>query len=905
MAENIQRNRGRGQGYKFERGGTPAEFGPYIGVVKNNIDPLRAGRLQVYIEEFAGGNEEDASLWRTVAYVPPFYGIVEKTGTDQGTGAYIGNPQSYGMWFTPPDIGVRVICFFASGDPNQGYYTGCVPELGVNHMIPAVGASQQFTLEGSQQQALLREATQLPVTEINTGNEAISENPKFYDQPKPVHNYLSAVMLQQGLITDNIRGPITSNSQRESPSTVYGVSTPGRSVTQGGVSEENVTDRANSGSLRPEDIQVVGRRGGHSIVLDDGDINGNDNLIRIRTGKGHQITMSDDGDCFYIIHANGQTWLEFGSEGTVDVFSTNSINFRTRGDINFHADQNINLFAGTGINVRANEVKLNSDRNLEIASKQAVNISGGSAVGIGSKGALALDSASGGWRSGGSLGLRAGRIDLNGPASVPPVSAPEFIQEVDLPDVRFQQGQGWQVEENALKTIVSRAPTHEPYPFHNRGVTSRVDLNQTATYRRSGGFSAFGGGLGSIGSFGSISNLTSSLSPSSLSSLSSLSPTSLSSLATLPEVPAGSLTSLSTGTLSESLSPRALSELSALPAGTVAELSSLPPAASAELTNLAALPPGGFAAVVASTSALSQLGNLPVTTAITDAEIIKQLTAITEIGSLTIPEVTSLLASRAAQVAQPSRTVSTGKGVGKYGLTPTQLEQLGLIKTGTVSRYGSDQAVLERVIDSPTIWTGKFGVRTLQNLLDNEELQAQLQQDLMVISYEELQTSGTVVGVESPDQVAALVQSAITVGPEGVADWVKGQATAAVSAQINSVAKNAQQAVSKITSSLGLDRLGSLAVSIAGIIGTVSRVSVDQSVVDVINNAKIPAPTFKPRERTDLAGAERIDISSIQRQARNQAIAQALARGASEAQADSEGNAAGNLAGARALSRLT
>lgn len=879
MAENIQRNRGRGQGYKFERGGTPAEFGPYIGVVKNNIDPLRAGRLQVYIEEFAGGNDEDASLWRTVAYVPPFYGIVEKTGTDQGTGAYIGNPQSYGMWFTPPDIGVRVICFFASGDPNQGYYTGCVPELGVNHMIPAVGASQQFTLEGSQQQALLREATQLPVTEINTGNEAISENPKFYDQPKPVHNYLSAVMLQQGLITDNIRGPITSNSQRESPSTVYGVSTPGRSVTQGGVSEENVTDRANSGSLRPEDIQVVGRRGGHSIVLDDGNINGNDNLIRIRTGKGHQITMSDDGDCFYIIHANGQTWLEFGSEGTVDVFSTNSINFRTRGDINFHADQNINLFAGTGINVRSNEVKINSDQSLELVSKQAVSVAG-AVVGVSSKGSLALDSKSGGWKSGSSLGFKAGRIDLNGPASVPPVSAPELIQEVDLPDVKFQQGQGWRVEENALKTIVSRAPTHEPYPFHNRGVESSVDLNQTATYRRSGGGSSL---LGGLRSSSGITGLTSSLSPGSLSSLSSLPPASLSSLATAPDP----------------------SVLSSLPAGTVAELSSLPASASAELTNLAALPPGGFAAVVASTSALSQLGNLPVTTAITDAEIIKQLTAITEIGSLTIPEVTSLLASRAAQVAQPSRTVSAGKGVGKYGLTPTQLEQLGLIKTGTVSRYGSDQAVLERVIDSPTIWTGKFGVRTLQNLLDNEELQAQLQQDLMVISYEELQTSGTVVGVESPDQVAALVQSAITVGPEGVADWVKGQATAEVSAQINSVAKNAQQAVSKITSSLGLDRLGSLAVSIAGIIGTVSRVSVDQSVVDVINNAKIPPPTFRPRERTDLAGAERIDISSVQRQARDRTFAQALARGASEAQADAEANAAGNLAGSRALSRLT
>ena len=38
MAENLQRNRGRPSNYKFDRGGAPTEMGPYIGIVKNNID---------------------------------------------------------------------------------------------------------------------------------------------------------------------------------------------------------------------------------------------------------------------------------------------------------------------------------------------------------------------------------------------------------------------------------------------------------------------------------------------------------------------------------------------------------------------------------------------------------------------------------------------------------------------------------------------------------------------------------------------------------------------------------------------------------------------------------------------------------------------------------------------------
>ena len=52
MAENIQRSRGRAQNYKFDRGGMPAEMGPYIGIVVNNVDTTRSGRLQVYIEQF-------------------------------------------------------------------------------------------------------------------------------------------------------------------------------------------------------------------------------------------------------------------------------------------------------------------------------------------------------------------------------------------------------------------------------------------------------------------------------------------------------------------------------------------------------------------------------------------------------------------------------------------------------------------------------------------------------------------------------------------------------------------------------------------------------------------------------------------------------------------------------------
>jgi len=480
MAENIQRSRGRGQGYKFDRGGNPAEMGPFIGEVMNNVDTVRSGRVQVYIEQFAGDDKTDESLWRTVSYVPPFYGSVVQNGTDTGTGTFVGNPQSYGMWFTPPDLGTLVICFFVAGDPNQGYYVGCVPDTGLNHMIPGIGASKNFDLQNSDQQKYFADSKQLPVTEINDDNQTVSENPKFFDQKKPVHSVVAGIMLQQGIINDVDRGPITSNAQRESPSNAYGIVTPGRPVYAGGLTDEDIKSQVESGNLKPTDVKIVARRGGHSIVMDDGDLTGQDNLVRIRTSKGHQITMSDSGDFFYIIHANGQTWIELGAEGTVDVYATNSVNVRTEGTLNLHADQDINMYAGNNFNIKGKKVNINSSDELNIASVNKLTVYSQADLGFLADGSLGFKAQSSSVQSDGDLSFKAGRINLNGGGGSVSISKPTIIADSQLPGTAFVEGTGWQVKDGAITTIVTRAPTHEPYPNHNKGVSTKVDLAQPA-----------------------------------------------------------------------------------------------------------------------------------------------------------------------------------------------------------------------------------------------------------------------------------------------------------------------------------------------------------------------------------------------------------------------------------------
>jgi len=477
MAEQVQRSRGRNKNYKFDRGGAPAEFGPFYGIVKNTNDSIRSGRIQVYITAFSDGNEDDTSKWTTVSYMPQFFGSTPYNPAKEGLGSYIdGNSNSYGMWFTPPDVGITVLCVFVNGDRSQGYYIGTAPDQSIGHMVPAVGASTSFVTDNENQAAYFDGAIRLPVVEINTNNLALEESSRFFDKPKPVHSVVAETMFRQGLIKDPERGPISSSSQRESPSAVFGVSTPGPAVYRGGMKFGEIQEQIDAGTLKPQDLKVVGRVGGHSMVMDDGDISGANRLLRFRTTAGHQITMSDSGDFFYITHANGLAWFELGAQGTLDVYATNSINLRTRGDINLHADRDINMYAGGSIKAKAVEdITLQADADLTAIAQQNLKLYSKSYVGIKADGSLALQSATGSWDGGSALKFTAGGIDLNGPAA-DAVSAPNNLTTTILDDTTFSSSTGWSVETDGLESIVTRAPTHEPYPYHNKGVDIEIPL---------------------------------------------------------------------------------------------------------------------------------------------------------------------------------------------------------------------------------------------------------------------------------------------------------------------------------------------------------------------------------------------------------------------------------------------
>jgi len=459
----------------------PLPPGAYLGVVKNNVDSARSGRLQVYVQHRGGADPNSPANWQTVVYCPPFYGTTP-TGAQAGTGAYLqGNPQSYGMWFTPPDIGTQVLILQVSGEA-MAYYVGCVPALYATHMVPAIGSvpKAQAQTQNATQASYFAGSDRLPVTEINVTDKKISQSPKYFDQPKPVHSFLAGVLFQQGLINDQVRGSIGSTSQRESPSNCYGISTPGRAIYQGGIGagaggDEGIDANQLKG-LPPSAAKIIGRRGGHSIVMDDGDLQGKDNLVRIRTSKGHQITMSDDGDCLYICHANGQAWIELGQEGTLDVYTTNSVNLHTQGTINMHAGEDINMFAGGKINMKSTKgTTMQSDTDMTVSNKGQLTLFSQAGIGLKTPGTLAMTSQLGSWAASSTLSFNGNKLNLNGGPKTE-VATPAGLTKYLLPKVEFNASLGWVAQPTGLESIVTRAPTHEPYPYHNQGVSVSVKL---------------------------------------------------------------------------------------------------------------------------------------------------------------------------------------------------------------------------------------------------------------------------------------------------------------------------------------------------------------------------------------------------------------------------------------------
>jgi hypothetical protein len=479
MAYDEIKPRGSTKASQPDAGGAVLRSVPLFGIVKDNIDPIRSGRLQVYISDLGGSDPNDSNAWVTVSYMSPFYGVTTPSSANTGWGEYIKNPNSYGMWNSQPDLGTTVICIFINGDPNYGFWIGCVPQPEALQMVPAIGGTDNIVANAGEAKGL-GGAVRLPVTNLNTNNAGLANSNKFLTDAKPVHSYVASILSQQGLIRDPIRGVIGSSAQRETPSRVgWGVSTPGRPIYEGGFTDETIANAATS--EKPTGLKVVARRGGHTLVMDDGDILGKDQLVRLRSSLGHQILMSDDGQTLFIIHANGQSYIELGKEGTIDMYSTNSFNVRTQGDLNLHADNNININAGKQLNISADTIAISSEKETtqKVGTDFSLYASGQYTTKVDGKMSFA-SAADSSFYSDAITYFNGSKINLNTGASS---LIPQEVKPLPITahtDTLNDATKGWAAAPGKLLSIVSRAPAHAPWASANQGVDVKVNNNASA-----------------------------------------------------------------------------------------------------------------------------------------------------------------------------------------------------------------------------------------------------------------------------------------------------------------------------------------------------------------------------------------------------------------------------------------
>jgi hypothetical protein len=350
--------------------------GPFLAKVISHLDPTYMGSLEVQLLHEVGNDPGSEGQTSVVKYMSPFLGStsIDFVGEDE---TYDNAQKSYGMWMIPPDPGSTVIVFFIEGDPRKGYWLGCVQDENMNFMMPGLAATS-YNIDGDEERVPVAEYNKIAIT---SGQNDSTKNRK-------AQHPFTKILASQGLLKDDIRGITTSSARRETPSMVFGISTPGP-----------IDKKGPKGSIGKSEDEISGafvsRLGGSTFVMDDGDdkftrktpanegppeyasveqdeTDGDpaiphNELVRIRTRTGHQILMHNSEDLIYIGNAKGTTWIELTSNGKIDIYAKDSISVHTENDINFTADRDINFTALRDINLNAGKnFNATATKNYEI-----------------------------------------------------------------------------------------------------------------------------------------------------------------------------------------------------------------------------------------------------------------------------------------------------------------------------------------------------------------------------------------------------------------------------------------------------------------------------------------------------------------------------------------------------------
>lgn len=262
------------------------------------------------------------------------------------------------------------------------------------------------------------------------------------------------------------------------------------------------------------------------------------------------------------------------------------------------------------------------------------------------------------------------------------------------------------------------------------------------------------------------------------------------------------------------------------------------PAITGALTGAAARA-GSLASTAVNT--LSGLVKSTPTEGINAADFAKQGPALAGLGSMSMPDVTGTLAQASKLVGQNADTISNTAGAGKFGLDASQLERWGLVKPGTAAKFLSQgSSDLVGVLKSPTVWTGKDGVKSLDGLLGNDGLQNKIQQGLMTSGVADLKSLGVPTDKLTAQALSGLATNAAKSVPNTL-DWAKNTPglPADIKSKFDAAAVNGAFAVNLAQTKIDPSMLQEYTPVAA--IDTVNTDTLEAAAKRIVGNAKVPS----------------------------------------------------------------
>lgn len=246
------------------------------------------------------------------------------------------------------------------------------------------------------------------------------------------------------------------------------------------------------------------------------------------------------------------------------------------------------------------------------------------------------------------------------------------------------------------------------------------------------------------------------------------------------------------------------------------------------------------------------ISKVPVTDGINTADFVKQSVSLPGLENLTSTDIRSGMAQAAKLVGQAADKITNTAGVGKFGFDGAQLEAAGILKPGITAQYlqsGVNQ--LTSVLKSPTVFTGKDGIKSLTDLLGSESKQNTIQQGLMSQGLAGLKQLGIPTNNLSPTSLIGPVLNSAKNLTQTV-DWAKGlPLPASVKTAFDQVARDGAFAVDfanqKINNAMKQEIVPEPASD------TVDRETLNAAASRVVGNAKVPAVSYnsKTTQRTD------------------------------------------------------